>query len=95
MPESVAGLTFGVLATAVGLLGTLSWEILFLAGSPNSSPQQFATIKMWMWIALVGGLACAGIAVWLMVIDRPWYAAGVGVLPMVSLVVTMAIVAAK
>lgn len=54
---------------------------LLIAGSPNSSDAQIRVIKWLMLATLVGGLACFGLGVLLIIKAHPVWAGGVGVLP--------------
>ncbi len=74
-------LALAIFASLVGLVASVVLLVLLLAGSPNSSPQQLATIKSWMIATgVVGVLGLVG-AVWLMIVRRPMPAAAVGGAP--------------
>lgn len=75
-----------ILATAVGLLGTLCLLVLIMAATPNSTDAQLAVAKRWMLFIAVAGFLIPVAAIWLARTDRPWWGALVGVLPAVSLV---------
>jgi hypothetical protein len=70
-----------ILGMVAGILVTLMVVGLLLAGSPNSSPEQFLRIKrLMLGMALVGLGGLSG-AVWAMVAGRPGLAGVIGVAP--------------
>lgn len=80
MPSLVPPI-LAVLSTIAGAGASGTMLVLLLASSPNSSPQQFASIRNWMIaIAVVALLGIVG-AIWALVVKRPWHAAGIGLAP--------------
>lgn len=90
MAERVIPTVLGGLAVAGGLLCTLMLVILFLAGMPNSKPDDLRMIKLYTWGVFLGGLLCAVGGGWLLAAGRPWWGAGVGMLPFVGMIVLFA-----
>lgn len=78
-----------ILANAIGPIVTLGMIGLMFAGMPNSSPAQLRFIQRLMLGTFALGLACLAGGVWLFVAGRPWPAALVGGLPIVSIFITM------
>lgn len=76
----------GVLAVAGGLVCTLMLVVLFLASMPNSKPDDLRLLKLAGWASFIGGLACAGGAIWLLCVGRPWWGAGVGIVPFIAII---------
>ena len=68
-------------STLAGALSTFSALILILAGSPNSSDAQLASLKRWAigWIVL--GLCSIVGAIWAIQSRRMLLAAGIGGFP--------------
>jgi hypothetical protein len=81
----------GILALLAGAFGTFLFVGFLFAGMPNGSPQLIASLTRWMIIIGVAGVLCAGGAIWLLVIGRPWIGAGVGVAPLVALILFLII----
>ena len=84
---STVGTVLGILAVLAGALGTFCFVGFLLAGMPNGSPELLASLTRWMIIVGVLGVLCAAAAIWLLVVGRPWIGAGVGVAPLVALIV--------
>jgi len=92
---SVLGTILAYLAIAAGALASLSLIVLCFAGAPNSSDAQLRMIYTYMALAAIGGLACAGGGIALIVYQRYWPAAVVGGLPIAVLFVLIAWVSIK
>lgn len=74
-------LALALLASAGGVFATLTMLTLLLAGSPNSSPQQLAEIKAYMWATGIVGLGGLAFAIWGMTKGRHAFAAWAGAAP--------------
>ena len=81
----------GILALLVGAFGTFLFVGFLFVGMPNGSPQLVASLTRWMIVVGVVGVLCAGGAIWLLVIARPWIGAGVGVVPLVAVILFLVI----
>ena len=75
---------FAMVAWVIGALGLLMLLTLFVAGMPNSTPEQLRRIKRLMLATAVGGAAALAGSVWLLVEGRALWAAGVGIAPAVG-----------
>lgn len=75
-----------ILATALGVLGSLCLLVLIMAATPNSTDAQLAAAKRWMLFIAIAGFAIPVAAIWLGRTDRPWWGALVGILPAIGLV---------
>ena len=70
-----------ILATIGGVGASVMLLVLLIASAPNSKPEMLAQIKSWaLAIAIVTVISVVS-AVWLMVVGRPWHAAGAGGFP--------------
>jgi hypothetical protein len=87
MAARVIPTVLGGLAVAGGLLCTVMLVVLFFASMPNSKPDELRQIKLYTWGVFLGGLACAVGGTWLLIAGRPWWGAGVGILPFVGMIV--------
>jgi hypothetical protein len=72
---------FACVSTAAGLVASLMILVLCLAGTPNSTPEQLATMKAVMLGVVVGGLLFFAGGVTLLVLGRPGWSAVVGGAP--------------
>ncbi|HMN97355.1 MAG TPA: hypothetical protein PKC43_12855 [Phycisphaerales bacterium] len=79
-----------ILSTACGVLGTLSLLILCVAGAPNSSAAQAASIRLWAIATIIGGIAAVAGAIIFLRAGQPLAAAIVGGLPAAVVVALMA-----
>jgi hypothetical protein len=77
------------LAILAGAAGTLTWLVFFMSMGANASDAQIARLKLTLWAIGLGGLACFVAGVWLIRADKLWWAAGVGVFPIVALVLLL------
>ena len=75
-----------ILCIVAGAVGSLMLFVLLIAGSPNSTDAQIRLIKWLMLATVVGGLACSGLGVLLIVKSHPMWASMVGVFPMAFLI---------
>jgi hypothetical protein len=71
-----------ILATIGGMGASVMLLVLLVASAPNSKPEMLAQIKGWMLAIAIVTAASVVSAVWLMVVGRPWLAAGAGGFPM-------------
>jgi hypothetical protein len=87
MAARVIPTVLGGLAVAGGLLCTFMLVILFFAGMPNSKPDELRVIKLYTWGVFLGGIVCAAGGIVLLITGRPWWGAGMGVLPVLGMMV--------
>ena len=88
---TTVAMVIGILALLAGAFGTFLFVGFLFACMPNGSPQLIASLTRWMIVVGVAGVLCAGGAIWLVVIGRPWIGAGVGVTPLVALILFLVI----
>lgn len=82
----------GVAALLLGVLATLMVVVFLLACAPNSSPEQWVSIRRLMIAAgVVGGVSAVG-AIGLLLAARPWAATIVALVP-VGIVIVLCVVA--
>ncbi len=76
MPYAVS-----ILFALAGVFASLLMLVLLLAGSPNSSPEQWAQMKtLILSVVCVGAVGLIG-AVWAMIESRPWIGSAIGGFP--------------
>lgn len=85
-------IAFAILATLAGLFASLLMTILLFASAPNSSPEQWATIRNWLIAVAVTALAGLVGSVWLLIVKKPWHAMGVGGFPVVFCIVSFIVI---
>lgn len=81
---------FAIVATLAGMGASLMFLTLLMAGGANSTPEQIARIKAWMLATALVALGGVVAAVWMMIMKRPWVAAGAGAVPVAFCVVSVA-----
>jgi hypothetical protein len=72
-----------LLATAAGVLATLTMLTLMFAGAANMTPEAYHRHKNWMWFTLLAGLADAALAITLTLRGHPGWGAAIGIFPAV------------
>lgn len=75
-----------ILSTAAGALAAITVLVFLLACAPNSSPRQYAFLRMLMVIMVAAGAAALVGAVVALILERPWLAAGIGAAPIAAAV---------
>lgn len=83
-----------ILAMLLSVLVSGSVLILFMAGMPNSSPEQLREIRGWMVSVVVVALIGLAGSIWGLTARRPWLSAGVGLAPAVYAIGLVMVLAA-
>lgn len=74
-----------ILVVTCGALASLGLFTLILAGSPNSTPEMWARLKMYMLLTVIGGVSVLASAIWAIATGKPGIGAIVGGTPAVVL----------
>ncbi|MBU6413197.1 MAG: hypothetical protein KGS45_06965 [Planctomycetes bacterium] len=85
-------IAFAILSTLAGLGASLLMTILLFASAPNSSAEQWATIRNWLIaIALAALVGLVG-SIWLLIVKKPWHATGVGGFPLLFSLIALIVI---
>lgn len=84
---SVVTIIMSSFAIAAGVLGTLCILVMIMSMGANSTDEQIRMLYRWMLISTAAGLVCLGGGIFLLIKHHPGWAAVLGGLPMIVVVV--------
>lgn len=85
-------IAFAILSTLLGLFVSLLMVVMLFASAPNSSPEQWAQIKNWLFAVTAAAVVGLAGSVWLLIVKKPWYAMGAGAFPVLFCIVAIVLI---